>query len=56
MERKSWSKPQIIILAKGTADECVLATCKSTASGTVGTHHNGCGTVTGCGTACSGTS
>ena len=33
MERKSWSKPQIIILAKGTADECVLATCKSTASG-----------------------
>ena len=26
---KSWSKPQLILLAKGTADECVLATCKS---------------------------
>jgi len=51
---KSWSKPQLILLAKGTADECILATCKSSIVGSVGAHHNSCGTTSSCGTYCSG--
>jgi hypothetical protein len=28
MSKKEWHKPQIIILKRGTQDECVLAGCK----------------------------
>ncbi len=50
---KAWSKPQLILLAKGTADECVLTTCKSTTSGSGATATN---SACYCHTACSGAS
>jgi hypothetical protein len=31
-QKKEWEKPQLIILGKGKPEECVLATCKTSAT------------------------
>ena len=42
-EGKSWSKPQLIVLARGTIEENVLAGCKGDSrSGSSVTIHNRC--------------
>jgi len=53
MKKKSWKKPVITLLVKSKTQESVLTTCKGAAAGATGTHHNNCGTTTGCGTYCS---
>jgi hypothetical protein len=47
-----WTKPKITVLVKTNSQEQVLTTCKGTAAGATGTHHNNCGTTAGCGTFC----
>ncbi len=53
-KQRIWQEPKLIVLARSTPEESVLATCKSAAgSGATGTHHNNCGAAAGCPTYCS---
>jgi hypothetical protein len=52
MKKLMWTKPKITVLVKTNSQEQVLTTCKGTAAGATGTHHNNCGTTAGCGTFC----
>jgi len=57
LEQKIWSSPQLVILARGRAEENVLSLCKYHAGGLGGSYHwcgSGTANANGCNhTACS---
>jgi hypothetical protein len=54
--RKAWSRPELIVIVRGRAEEAVLQICKS--SGAVGSNsfNSDCAGIAGCGNSCEETS
>ncbi len=55
--KKRWSKPQLIVLSRGTPEESVLVRCKGNAKFTPGPNYCGnmCQELGGCGGTCEST-
>ncbi len=49
---KAWSRPELIVIVRGKAEESVLTVCKSQGAGGSNSFNNDCAGIDTCGNSC----